>query len=111
VGTIIRVGVTASLLAAVAGCASVTPIGDLLNNASHYNGKTVRVEGEVREAAGGLGVGAYQVRDKTGTIPVVASASPPRTGSLIGVKGKFQSVFTIGTVSLAVLKEESRTTP
>lgn len=107
----LRVGIVASLLTALAGCASVTPIGDLLNNAARYNGKDVRVEGEVGEAAGGLGMGAYSVRDKTGTIPVVTSTSPPRTGSRIGVKGKFQSVFTIGTRSLAVLKEESRSIP
>jgi hypothetical protein len=111
VNNVIRLGIAASLMTALAGCASVTPIGDLLNNAARYDGKSVRVEGEVREAAGGLGMGAYQVRDKTGTIPVVTSTSPPRTGSQIGVKGIFQSVFTIGTRSLAVLKEESRSTP
>ena len=106
-----RLGVIAVLLAAQTGCASVTPIGDLLNNPARYDGKSVKIEGEVREAAGGFGLGAFQVRDKTGTIPVVSNASPPRTGSQIGVKGKFESVFTIGTRSLAVIREESRSTP
>jgi hypothetical protein len=100
-----------AVLALLSGCASVTPIGDLLNNPQRYDGKSVKIEGEVREAAGGFGLGAFQVRDKTGTIPVVSSASPPRTGSQIGVKGKFESVFTIGTRSLAVIREEDRTTP
>jgi hypothetical protein len=109
--TTAQFGIVASLVTALAGCASVTPIGNLLNNSAHYDGKSVRIEGEVREAAGGFGVGAYQVRDKTGTIPVITSSSPPRTGSQIRVKGKFQSVLTIGTKSLAVLQEESRSTP
>lgn len=109
--TVTRLGIVAGLATALGGCASVTPIGNLLDNPARYDGKSVRVEGEVGEAAGGLGVGAYQVRDKTGAIPVVAAATPPRTGSRIGVKGTFQSFFTIGTRSLAVIREESRSTP
>jgi hypothetical protein len=106
-----RLGIAVTLAAALTGCASVTPIGDLLNNPARYDGKSVKIEGEVGEAAGGFGLGAFQVRDKTGTIPVLSRASPPRTGSQIEVKGRFESVFTIGTRSLAVLREESRSTP
>jgi hypothetical protein len=96
----------------LAGCAGVTPIGELLDNPARYDGKTVRVEGEVRESAGGLGLGAYQVRDNTGTLTVVSDkGGPPRTGSKIGVKGRFEALITLGSESLAVLREESRTTP
>ena len=102
---------TSGALILLNACASVTPIGDLLNNPARYDGKTVKIEGEVREAAGGFGLGAYQVRDNTGTLPIVSQTSPPTTGSRIGVKGRFESVFTIGTRSLAVLREESRSTP
>lgn len=101
----------AGMLVALGGCASVTPIGDLLSNPARYDGQSVKIEGEVREAAGGFGFGAFQVRDNTGTIPIVSDASPPRTGTRIQVKGRFESVFTIGTRSLAVLREESRSTP
>jgi hypothetical protein len=81
----------------LAGCASVTPIGELLDNPSRYDGKTVRIEGEVRGSAGGLGVGAYEVKDNTGTLTVVSDqGSPPREGSKIGVKGKFQALITHG---------------
>jgi hypothetical protein len=94
------------------GCASVTPIGDLLNNPARYNGKTVRIEGEVTNAAGGLGLGAYAVKDNTGTLPVVSQrGGPPRAGTKIGVKGKFESLFTLGSRGLAVLREESRSVP
>ena len=109
---LISLVLSAGTLALLAGCASVTPIGDLLDNAAHYDGKTVRIEGEVREAAGGFGLGAYQVRDATGTLPVVSEqASPPRSGSKIGVKGRFEALFTLGSTSLAVLREESRSVP
>src|SRR6185437_2522943 len=94
------------------GCASVTPIGNLLDNPARYDGKTVRIKGEVKESAGGLGVGAYQVRDKTGTLTVVSeTAGPPRTGAKIGVKGIFQALITLGSKSLAVLREQSRSLP
>jgi hypothetical protein len=93
----------------LAGCAGVTPIRDLLNDPSEYDGKTVRVEGKVRGAAGGLGVGAYEVEDETGRLTVVTDdRDPPRTGSNVGVKGKFQALLSLGIKSLAVLREESR---
>ena len=99
----------AGTLLALAGCAGVTPIGELLDNPARYDGKTVRVEGEVKESAGGLGLGAYQVRDDTGTLTVVSEkAGPPRTGSKVGGKGRFEALITLGSKSLAVLREESR---
>jgi hypothetical protein len=100
---------SAAALLLLAGCASVTPIGQLLDNPSHYDGKTVRVEGEVKSSAGGLGVGAYQVQDATGTLTVLSQhADAPRSGAKVGVKGKFDALLTLGSRSLAVLREESR---
>jgi hypothetical protein len=92
-----------------AGCAGVTPNGELLDNPARSDGKSVRVAGESTASAGGLGLGAYQVRDKTGTLTVVSEKSgPPRTGSRVGVKGRFEALITLGSRSLAVLREESR---
>jgi hypothetical protein len=96
----------------LAGCASVTPIGQLLENSSRYNGKTVRIKGEVTKSVGALVAGAYQVKDDTGTLTVVTEgASPPPEGSKIGVKGVFQALITLGSKSLAILKEQSRFNP
>jgi hypothetical protein len=93
----------------LASCASVTPIGELLQNSSKYNGKEVRIKGEVKESAGLLGKGAYQVKDGTGTLTVISETSaPPPSGSTIGVKGVFQALLTLGSKSLAVLREHSR---
>jgi hypothetical protein len=102
----------AAALVLLAGCASTTPIGDLLSNSSKYNGKTVRVKGDVTKSVGALVAGAYQVRDNTGTLTIVSEGnSPPPEGSKIGVKGIFQSLITLGTRSLAVLREQSRFNP
>jgi hypothetical protein len=102
----------AAALLLLAGCASVTPIGELLDNPSRYDGKTVQIQGEVKGSAGGLGVGAYEVKDKTGTLPVVSQeGSPPRSGAEIRVKGKFDALITLGSKALAVLREESRSIP
>lgn len=99
----------AGVLLVLTGCVGVTPIGELLDNSARYDGKTVRVEGEVQESAGGLGLGAYQVKDQTGTLTVVSEkGGPPRTGSKVGVKGRFEALITLGSKSLAVLREESR---
>lgn len=104
-----RLLVLSGALLILAGCAGITPIGELLDNSAKYDGKTVRVESEVRESAGGLGLGAYQVKDDTGTLTVVSeTGGPPRSGSRIGVKGRFQALITLGSRSLAVLREESR---
>lgn len=106
--TAARTGLAATLVL-LAGCAGVTPISELLQNSSKYNGKTVRIKGTVKESAGLLGRGAYQVNDKTGTLTVVSQTSaPPPSGSTTGVKGVFQSLLTIGSKSLAVLQEQSR---
>lgn len=100
------------MLFILAGCASVTPINQLLNDPSRYDGKTVRIRGTVKGAVGGLGVGAYEVKDNTGTLTVVSDkGDPPRTGADVGVKGKFQALLSLGFKSLAVLREESRFHP
>ena len=99
----------AAALLLLAGCASVTPIGELLQNSSKYNGKEVRIKGEVGESAGLLGKGAYQVKDGTGTLTVISETSaPPPKGSTTGVKGVFQALLTLGSQSLAVLRERGR---
>lgn len=100
------------VLFVLSGCASVTPIRDLLNDPSRYDGKTVRIEGEVKGSLGGLGRGAYEVEDKTGKLAVVSDRSdPPRSGTKIGVKGKFDALLNLGFRSLSVLREESRSYP
>ena len=102
---------TAAVLT-LAGCAGVTPIGELLSESSRYNGKTVRIKGEVTRSVGAVVAGAYQVRDDTGTLTVMSDrGSSPPENTRIGVKGVFQALVTLGTRSVAILREESRFDP
>ena len=94
----------------LAACPGTKSIKELLDDPSRFDGKTVRIVGNVRESIGALGVGAYQVDDGTGTLTVISKAGngTPRVGATIGVEGVFRSAFTLGTVSAAVLMERQR---
>lgn len=96
-------------LVLLAGCAGVTPIGDILADPGRYDGESVRIQGEVTGGAGALGFGGYQVEDGTGTMTVVSDVgnAPPR-GTEVRVKGIFQALITLGSRSLSVLREQER---
>ena len=94
------------------GCTSTTSIKTLLDDPSRYDKKVVRIAGDVEEAIGLLGYGAYRVNDGTGSLLVVTKeGGAPRTGAKIGVEGTFRSAFTVGAETAAVLEEKSRSTP
>lgn len=104
------------LLAAAAltlgSCRNRTPIKTLLDDPGRFNGQTVAIAGEVKESAGAFGVGAYQIDDGTGVLTVVTkTGGAPRAGAKVGVEGKFQSAFTLGNQTAAVLLEDRRFTP
>jgi hypothetical protein len=93
-------------------CGGTTPIKTLLDDPSRFDGKTVRIAGNVESSVGILGVGGYKVNDGTGTLPVVTqSGGTPRNGARVGVEGTFQSAFTLGSTTAAVLVEKRRYTP
>src|SRR5579872_1982722 len=89
-------------LALLAGCASVTPIRQLLDDPGRYDGKSVKIEGRVRESAGAFGLGTYQVQDSRGAVTVVSERNgAPRTGNRSGGQGIFQARLALGSQSLA----------
>lgn len=101
---------TAALL--LLSCRGATPIKTLLDDPHQFDGKTVRIAGEVRSSAGALGFGAYQVNDGTGTLTIVSEGGGvPRQGAKVGVEGTFRSAYTLGSQSVAVLVEQRRYTP
>lgn len=103
-------GLAAALL--LGGCASATPIGELLDDPFAHDGDRVTIEGRVLESVGFLGPGFYRVEDVTGTLPVVnEEGGAPRSGSRIRVRGTFRAAFTLGDRAAAVLVEEDRETP
>lgn len=96
----------------VRSCAGVTPIKTLMDDPARFDGKSVRIVGEVQEAVGALGVGAYRINDSTGTISVVSeTGGAPRSGAWVGVEGTFKAVYTLGPNSGAVIVERRRYTP
>jgi hypothetical protein len=80
-------------------CPGTKSIKELLDDPSRFDGKTVRIAGDVKQSVGALGVGAYQVSDGTGTLTVVSQGGngTPRVGARVGVEGTFRSAFTLGT--------------
>lgn len=93
----------------LAGCAGTRPIGHLLDDPYRFDGKVVRVEGRVSQAAGALGYGAYRIDDGTGALYVVSDGrGVPREGARVRVKGRFESVLTVGRTSVAGLLEKRR---
>jgi hypothetical protein len=103
-------GLAALALVLLTACPGATPIRELLDDPSRFDGKTVRIAGQVKESVGALGVGIYQIDDGTGTLLVVSKAGngTPRVGATVGVEGEFRSVFTLGSQTAAVLLEQQR---
>jgi hypothetical protein len=99
------------VLALVACNTKTTSIKTLLSDPGKYDGKTVRITGDVQQSIGALGFGAYEVKDETGTIPVVTQGGgAPSRGTRVGVEGTFRAAYTLGTSSRAVLIEKKRVT-
>lgn len=100
-------------IAGLIGCkAKVTPIKTLLDDPARFDKQTVQVAGDVEEAAGVMGYGAYRLNDGTGTITVVTNTGgAPRTGAHVGVEGEFREAFTLGSTTAAVIMEKQRYTP
>lgn len=100
------------LLAAVAlsGCRATVPIRDLLDDPYAYDGRKVKIEGDVEAAAAAFGHGAYLVDDGTGSLFVVAEGDGgvPRAGARVAVVGWFRSLFRIGSLDGAVVLERDR---
>jgi DNA/RNA endonuclease YhcR with UshA esterase domain len=111
-GPTVPLWILAVALLALGACRGTVPIGRLLDDPARYDGETVRVKGRVTSAVGALGRGAYRLNDGTGTLNVVSEEhGAPREGARVGVEGLFQSVFTLGDQTGAVLREKRRFDP
>ena len=101
--------VLAVVLAFVSCNTKTTSIKNLLADPGKYDGKTVQIRGQVEQSVGALGFGAYEVKDATGTIPVVTQGGgAPSRGTEVGVQGTFRAAYTLGTSSRAVIVEQKR---
>lgn len=90
----------------------VTPVKTLLDDPAQYEGKTVRVAGDVTESIGALGYGGYRLDDGTGKIAIIVQGGgAPRVGAKVVSEGTFRSAYTLGTSTLAAIMESKRLTP
>ncbi|MFC1894115.1 hypothetical protein ACFLYR_08935 [Chloroflexota bacterium] len=91
------------------GCSS-TKIGDILDNASQFEGKEVSIKGTVGETIwfGLLERGGYQLGDGTGNIWIITNQPPPEKGKSISVKGTVKSAFSLGGQSFGTVISESK---
>ena len=96
--------------ALLSGCAGTTRIGTILDDPSAFDGREVRIEGEVtRTIAVPLVGGTYEVSDGTGALTVVSDeGGVPREGAEVSVAGTFRALFALGDRMLAVLQERDR---
>jgi hypothetical protein len=108
-----RFGIAAFILSLsllLPGCGSIfpTPINKILENPRDYDGKTVRISGEVTEVFAFFVVKYFVVKDKTGEIMVVTSRPLPREGAEITIKGTVREAFSIGDKQLLVIVEDEK---
>ena len=105
----LRATLLLAALLLLGGCTRTVEIAALLDDPSRFDGKSVRIVGEVQDPVGILGLGTYRVDDGTGSLRVVVeSGGVPRLGARVGVEGSFRQGFTIGADSFAVLVEKRR---
>ena len=97
------------MVLALAACYPIftTPIGKLLANPRDYEGKQVKISGDVVESVNILLVRYFVVKDDTGEITVITQRTLPRMGEKIKVYGKIQEAFSLGDQQTIVLIEDS----
>lgn len=83
-----------------------TPIGDILKKPRNYEGKIVKVKGDITSSVNLIIVKYFALRDKTGEIYVVTNRILPKQGDAISVKGRVQEGFTIGPSQFIVIMED-----
>ncbi len=94
---VVALSAAALALFLMAGCSSSTRIGDILADASKYDGKEVSIKGTVGQTAwfAAAGKGAYQLGDGSGTIWVITTQPPPQEGLSASTHGTVQPAFSL----------------
>ncbi len=95
----------AALLLLVSCGLFATSIKDILDNPRDYDGKTVTVSGEVKEATSLLVVKYFTIADRTGEITVISERALPKAGTRFRVTGVVHEAFSIGSKSMLVIEE------
>ncbi len=99
-------GALAALLL-LASCGLLgTSIKTILDNPRDYDGKTVTVSGEVKEATSLLIVKYFTIADSTGQITVITDRPLPKKGRRLRVHGVVHEAFSLGSSDVMVIEEK-----
>jgi hypothetical protein len=103
--------VTAGALV-VSGCDYLpfgyTPIRDIVAAPANFEGKEVKLKGQVKGIVRLPGLRAFTLQDETGQITVVTQGELPAANSDVTLKGSVRSAIIVGGQSLGLRVEETR---
>lgn len=91
-GLLLLSAVVAGLI--LTACEEAT-ISKIKNDPSHYNNRTVVVDGRVTNSFGAIVAGVYEIEDPTGKIFVISNGGVPSKGARVAVKGKVMNGVTL----------------
>jgi len=90
---------------ALTACVGTTSIGDILAHPREYAGRSVTVQGEVKNVFSLLVIKYFTLDDGTGSIIVVTERPLPKNGERIKVKGRVEEAFSLGEQTLTLIIE------
>lgn len=95
---------------AMAGCDyfGFTPIRDIAATPAQFEGKEVKIKGQVANPVQLLSLRTFTLKDETGEITVTTGGSLPAAGSEVVVKGTVKSAVIVGGKSLGLRVEEAQ---
>lgn len=88
-------GVCALIAAVMLTACEQATISKIKNDPSHYNNRTVVVDGRVTNSFGAIVAGVYELEDETGKIFVISNGGVPSKGARVAVKGKVMNGVTL----------------
>lgn len=81
-------------------------IKTLITKANEFDGKRVRVRGNMKGGAAILGVGGYKLEQDGAQVIIVTSRGTPELGSQVTVEGIFKQLVAVDGVQAAVIFEK-----
>jgi cytochrome c-type biogenesis protein CcmE len=85
-----------------------TPIKEIAAAPGPFEGKEVRIKGQVRDPIQLLGLRTFVLADETGEITVTTAGALPAAGSEAAVKGVVKSAVIVSGKSIGLRVEETQ---
>jgi hypothetical protein len=85
-----------------------TPIKDIAATPAQFEGREVKIKGQVADPVQLFNLRAFTLKDETGEITVTTSGSLPAAGTELAVKGTVKSTVIVSGKSLGLRVEETQ---